>query len=539
MGTHRTTPGLGQLPLFDPSDDLTRLQAATLALDVLYDRASPATLEALEEDTRVERKPASYLKSAALADYFSMWANTGPDGGLIAVGISDDGDPLGCAETEIAHLNKLDQEARAQCPDAKVECKRVECLRRDGTPDFIVLYRVRFHPKKVVFTRRNEAFIRHGESKHKLTHDEITELQNEKGEVSIEQELCPQYSFPDDFDEVLVQDFAETVRANLAEPIGVDDIFANRHLGRLKDGKLIPNAACVLVFAKDPRLAFSGAKIHLRRFDGVVAGVGKDWNAVKDEFVEGAIPRLLHGAATFLRGQLRNVSALANDGRFYTQPEYPPDVWYEAIVNALVHRSYGSQKAMAITVKMFDDKLEVESPGGFPIGVTADNIYDTTSHPRNQIIMETMWFLRVVKSAAEGTKRMRKLMEEALLPIPEFRQNEGEYSVVRVVLRNDIRHRTATVESAQAIAVIGSDVYRSLDEAQRSVMDHAAAYGTVNTSQAVRITGRGWKTAHKILMDLVGRGLLRHEHKGTGHDTRAHFALNVAPPRRRKDSADG
>jgi ATP-dependent DNA helicase RecG len=69
--------------------------------------------------------------------------------------------------------------------------------------------------------------------------------------------------------------------------------------------------------------------------------------------------------AAILTSQLRDFTRLGDDGVFYTAPEYPNAAWYEALVNAVVHRSYGL-KNMNIFVKMFDDKLVIESPGGLP-----------------------------------------------------------------------------------------------------------------------------------------------------------------------------
>lgn len=519
-----------QLRLFE-SDKSTHQKAALLSVDALYERASQELLQALKEDRRIERKPPSLLKSHHLADYFSMWANTGADGGLIAVGISDDGGAIGCSSIEVEHLNRLEKEAHDQCPDAKFQTKRVNVLREtDNQPDFIQLYRVRFHPKRVVHTVRGEAFVRLGESKHKLTHDEITELQNEKGEISIEQEVCDQYSFPEDFDPQLIEEFATTMRMNLTQSISVEEIFANRRLGKLNEGKLIPNAACVLVFAKDPRFSFPGLKIQLMRFEGEREGVGAEWNAVKHEFIEGPIPALLVSAAKFLDGQLRDFSSLGPDGRFYSAPEYPRDVWYEALVNALVHRSYGAMKNMTINVKMFDDRLEIESPGGFPIGVSADNIFETISHPRNQFVMEAMWFLKIVRSAAEGTRRMRKLMQDSGLPIPEFRQKQVGHSVVRVVLRNNIKQRKALIDSAIAASIISPEIFVTLKDDERLVMNHVAEHETINTSQAVRLTGRGWQSAHRLLARLAARGILRHHHNGKDRDPHAYFSLVIAKP---------
>jgi ATP-dependent DNA helicase RecG len=182
---------------------------------------------------------------------------------------------------------------------------------------------------------------------------------------------------------------------------------------------------------------------------------------------------------------------------------------------------------MAINIKMFDDRLEIESPGGFPTGVTKENIYDVISHPRNQFVMESMWFLSIVKNANEGTKRMRKLMQENGLPIPEFDQKEVGHSIVRVVLRNNIKQRKMLIDSAIAASVISPEIYRSLTEDERHIMNHVAEHGSINTSQAVRLTGRGWKSAHRTLLKLAGRGILQHQHNGTDRDPQAFFSLSV------------
>ena len=106
-----------------------------------------------------------------------------------------------------------------------------------------------------------------------------------------------------------------------------------------------------------------------------------------------------------MKSQLRSFSRLSSGGKFLTSPEYPEFAWYEAIVNACVHRSYGNgMKNMNIFVKMFDDRLEVESPGPFPAFVTADTIYDLHQHPIKSFLMEAMFYLKFVKMGHEGTR---------------------------------------------------------------------------------------------------------------------------------------
>jgi ATP-dependent DNA helicase RecG len=117
-----------------------------------------------------------------------------------------------------------------------------------------------------------------------------------------------------------------------------------RRLGVEKNGRFIPNGACVLLFANDPQDAFPGAKIRFLRFEGEHEGTGAEWNAVQDRILEGPIPDVIMSAANALGQQLRTFQRLGPDGRFTPMPEYPRDAWYEAIVNACCHRSYGRSR---------------------------------------------------------------------------------------------------------------------------------------------------------------------------------------------------
>jgi ATP-dependent DNA helicase RecG len=62
---------------------------ALMTVEEIYDHASVELFRRLREDRRIERKLAG-IHSDFLGEYFSMWANTAPDGGLIVIGMEDD-----------------------------------------------------------------------------------------------------------------------------------------------------------------------------------------------------------------------------------------------------------------------------------------------------------------------------------------------------------------------------------------------------------------------------------------------------------------
>jgi ATP-dependent DNA helicase RecG len=174
-----------------------------------------------------------------------------------------------------------------------------------------------------------------------------------------------------------------------------------------------------------------------------------------------------------------------------------------------------------------DNRLTIESPGSFMPNVTPQNIY-TVHNPRNRALMEAMFILGFVQCAREGCRRMRETMQEQSLPEPEFCETDDVgYAEVRVVLRNDIRHRMVWLDT-DATAVVGEAVSKTLDSRQIRAINFAAEYGSINASEAMRLLTCNWHTAKKILADLADREIFRHIKK-EGHDTKANFVLNVQP----------
>lgn len=197
-------------------------------------------------------------------------------------------------------------------------------------------------------------------------------------------------------------------------------------------------------------------------------------------------------------------------------------------MNAVVHRSYGNGlKTAMIFVKMFEDRLEIESPGPFMPTVNPDNIYESTV-PRNPFLMDTMYFLDYVRAANEGTRRMKAEMINMELPVPEFVQEIAGQSKVRVVLRNKINQRKQWVDSDIA-ELIGATMLAQLTEEEKRYLNFIAINEKITVADAQRLIPQDWKTASKNLKRLVQKGLLTHVHRHSGEpntrDPQAYYCL--------------
>jgi ATP-dependent DNA helicase RecG len=491
-------------------------ELALLTPDEIFLRADAILLKKLGEDPRIEHKTAN-IHGEELGSYYSMWGNTNPNGGLIVIGQKDkSGGFSGCLCLSRDQLNQLEQSGSFHCPDARIESKRIPVQNLSGEDDFVLLIRVYYHERKVVRTNSGSAYIRSGEAQLKLTPDQIREHEAAKGQGDFEQEPGG-LVFPDDFRMDLVRNYCDNIvrRKGLSQAHTEAELLSQSRLGRFKAGVFQPNIACTLLFAKDPLVLIPGCKVQILRYEGEFARTGKDYNVVKTAWVEGPIPTVIEASAHHVRSQLREFSKLHTDGKFYTEPEYPEDAWYEAIVNACVHRSY-VLKNMVTFVKIFDDKLVVESPGGFPPNVTPETIYGNHS-PRNPHLMAALYFLDFVKCHAEGTTRMRDAMGASNLPSPEFTQTvvNSQFNSVRVILRNSIKLRKQWIDS-EAMRILGPQAAH-LRQNELRILNFVSEHRSINVTQAMRLISspRRWQSVKKVLDGMVHSKLLNHHHSAT------------------------
>lgn len=346
----------------------------------IYERLNADNVRQFVEDRRVEHKSIG-VQPKALAEYLSMWSNTQPYGGLIIVGINDDGEVGGCKAMAHSHKNDLENLTHL-CPDARWASKSVAVKNAGGEDDFVLVFQVSYRSDKVVETSSNEAFIREGDKKLRINEALKRELRISRGEIHYELEKVA-LQYPQDFDAEEISKFCSAyfVNRRFTSAKSRDELLELAKLGKRMDGRFEPNLACALLFARDPRDVIPGARIRLIRYEGKHEKFGEEMNSVYSTFIDGNISKILFDAKPIISAQLRTFQRFTRNGRIAIQQEYPEEAWFEAVVNAVAHRSY-NLKTQNIFVKIFDDKSVVESPGAFVPPTTATTVYDA-HNPRN------------------------------------------------------------------------------------------------------------------------------------------------------------
>ena len=115
---------------------------------------------------------------------------------------------------------------------------------------------------------------------------------------------------------------------------------------------------------------------------------------------------------------------LRNDKQHYQEGFFVFDIYTfnervvrEAILNAVSHRNY--QLGGSIFIRQYRDRLNIESPGGLPFGITLDNILDRQL-PRNRRIAEILSLCGLVERSGQGMNLMYELSVQEAKPLPDF-----------------------------------------------------------------------------------------------------------------------
>lgn len=169
------------------------------------------------------------------------------------------------------------------------------------------------------------------------------------------------------------------------------------------------------------------------------------------------------------------------------------DVVREAILNAVSHRDY--RLGGSVFLRQFPRRLQIESPGGFPTGITAENILWQQS-PRNRRIAEAFARCGLVERSGQGLDKMFTESIREGKPRPDF-SGTDDYRVV-VTLRGEIQD----ARFLQFLERVGSERLSLFDTRDFLVLD------LIHNEEKVpdHLKDRVHKLAEQKVVDVIGRG---------------------------------
>ncbi len=187
--------------------------------------------------------------------------------------------------------------------------------------------------------------------------------------------------------------------------------------------------AALLLFASDPKRWHPRLQIRILKVAGTELQTGIDYNAVKDEYVEGNVISLIDSAWTALRPHLVQ-TRFTGSARFENSVIYPELACREALINAIAHRDY-SQEGRGIEIYVFDDRMEVRSPGGLLSSISVEDLKNLSGahQSRNAFIARVLRELGYMREVGEGMRRIFELMQSNELAEPDIVTTPDHFSV--------------------------------------------------------------------------------------------------------------
>ena len=430
------------------------------------------------ETERVEFKESLRLKDE-IGEQVSAFSNS--KGGVIFVGVKDTKECIG-VQTGKRTVEDLANYIKTHTDNhvfPKISVEEIEDKK-------VIAVEISESSEKPVFFK-GRAYVRVGNSTHKLSASEIRKMAKESGEnVCWDSEICKNAKL-EDIDGEKVKWFLRKAKyeRNFDVEAGTPAKEALERLELIK-GEKITNAA-ILLFGRNPQKFFLQAETRCGRFKGLkVTGRFIDMNVMGGNLFD-----QIDEIEKFV---LRNISKAAwvEHGKMERQEkwEYPLGAIREAVTNAVCHRDYES--SANVQARIFDNRMEIWNPGTLPQPLTPEDLKkEHESKPRNKLVAKCFFLTKFIEQWGTGTNKIMELCLKEGLPEPIFKETAGSFVVI---LRKEI-----TEEYLRG---------KDLNERQIRAVFYVKDKSRITNKEYQDINGVSKPTASRELKKLADKGIL-------------------------------
>ncbi|MBC8176634.1 MAG: putative DNA binding domain-containing protein [Deltaproteobacteria bacterium] len=258
-------------------------------------------------------------------------------------------------------------------------------------------------------------YVRVGSSNRKASLESIEALERQQRKVSFDS--LPVYDCPQE--DVDLGSFKKAYRALTGKAIGITHLQNIGLLHPERDRVHTTHAALLLSRSPVRKRYFPYAKLECARFKGTTKKVFLDQATIDDPVHEAVEPCM-----AFIK---KNIALGATIGEIYRQDrwEYPLEAVREALINAIIHRDYailGSD----IKVAIYDDMLEITSPGPLPDLLSFEDLGTGRSEIRNRVLAPIFKDMKLIEAWGSGIQKMHD--ELADYPEIELKLQEAGYA---------------------------------------------------------------------------------------------------------------
>ncbi|WP_439183649.1 RNA-binding domain-containing protein [Carboxylicivirga taeanensis] len=362
------------------------------------------------------------IKPSKLQETFVAFANA--DGGEIWIGVEDEKktkDRLKGFQTKEEANDIL--HTVLELTEPAVENVDVEFI--DFNDKGFVLHLNIPKSSKVHYCSNGDCFLRINARKDKIKGDRITQLGYAKGALVYEKQPIDILDVDEfEYNEILF-DYMVRVKSNLDVPI----FLKKQRLLSFREKELKPNVACALLFEEEPQATLD-TRCAIKVYRLLTSDDTYKREQLKEapKTINGPIENQIHEAIKLVNELLKDTSITVNGEleKFI----YPSKAIHEILVNAVIHRDYSLNDD--IHIRIFDNRIEVISPGKLPGYITLNNIYNER-FSRNPNIVRLLHNLPdpVNHDIGEGLDTVKNEMKKAGLidPIIEELDNSVKITI--------------------------------------------------------------------------------------------------------------
>lgn len=466
----------------------------------------------LEKENQFFDRKSARIKPLDILKPLVAFANA--EGGQLVIGIEDDGTITGFNYQKAHSIDEFRNIFITDLKETPINPRFdiLDVINKNNEKDKVLVISVEVSTDRVIKSYDGKVYLRQNDKSKELNFEQILQLQYDRGQRYFEDELVP-FSDISDIDLNLVDEYK-----NIMDITELSDEEVLRARNFMINGQL--TNAGILLFGNNPTKFLPQARVRVIKYSGMYQKVGADINIIKEKTFDGAIPIIIREASEFIKTQLREFQYLDQDGKFKVMPEYPEFAWFEGIVNAVTHRNY-SIRGEHIKVLMFDDRLEIMSPGLLPNIVTVENIL-YQRYSRNPRIARVLSEFGWVKEMNEGVKRIYSEMEKLFLNKPKY--SEPNNSVL-LVLENNILNRS--LRSLDKIKnIISEEKFLLLSAEEKMILHYMYNSGDVmTTKKATELLNKGSTFCRGLLKRLEKSEILKW-HGSSINDSTQHYTLN-------------
>ncbi|MBI4641517.1 MAG: putative DNA binding domain-containing protein [Candidatus Tectomicrobia bacterium] len=355
-----------------------------------------------------------------LAPSIVAFANT--DGGQIFLGIGNRAQVVGIDENELDRATQfVDNVAFNNCEPPVTVVQ--ETIRDERGRVALVIY-IPKGDQRPYRTNRGIYYIRTSSGRRQASREELLRLFQSTESLYYDETLVTR-SRAADLDDQAVEEILEAIKEQEFDVAGIprDRLLRNWRLVRATNGEIRPTLAGVLFLARFPQQFLPYAYISALRIPGIeISREPQD-----QKRIEGRLVEMLRDTMKFLHIYLmrpHRIQGLEPEVR----PELPVEVLREALVNALAHRDYTISGPVRVIV--YDDRVEIRTPGQLPNTVTIESLRLGVHVLRNPTIYNIFLKVGLVTDAGSGIPRMIRLLRETTNREPDFRLEGNEFVVV-------------------------------------------------------------------------------------------------------------